>query len=45
LYLNGERYSTGLGQREIDVGAQVSSGKGERERDVEENREDVEHKK
>ncbi len=40
----GERYNTGLRQREIDVGTQVSSGIGERERDFEGNRED-EHKK
>jgi hypothetical protein len=37
----GERYNTGLRQREIDVGTQVSSGIGERERDFEGNREDV----
>jgi hypothetical protein len=37
----GERYNTGLRQREIDVETQVSSGIGERERDFEGNREDV----
>ena len=37
----GERYNTGLRQREIDVGTQVSSGIGEREQDFEGNREDV----
>ena len=39
--VHGERYNTGLRQREIDVGTQVSSGIGERERDFEGNREDV----
>ena len=37
----GERYNTGLRQREIDVGTQVSSGIREREWDFEGNREDV----
>ena len=37
----GERYNTGLRQREIDVETQVGSGMGERERDLEGNREDV----
>jgi hypothetical protein len=39
--VHGERYNTGLRQREIDVETQVSSGIGERERDFEGNREDV----
>jgi hypothetical protein len=37
----GERYNTGMRQREIDVETQVSSGIGERKRDFEGNREDV----
>ena len=39
--MHGNRYNTGLRQREIDVETQVSSGIGERERDLEGNREDV----